>query len=295
MALQINKPTIVQAAGQPPKLIEEYIGRVNSKTEAVSVARMKSPAGWSEPAQVPAFDEYTVVLHGSLSVQLKESVLEVKAGQAIIVEAGEWVQYSTPSPEGAEYIAVCLPAFSSALVHRESPPDEAQRLPSEGITFERMSDDHGQAVIDIFNHYVTKSFAAYPEQPVPYEFFIKMQQLVQGYPAYVALTPDRKVVGFGFLRPWHPAGTLRRTAEVSYFISPDFTRRGIGRALLNTLIGEALLLGVDSLVASISSRNEESILFHQKNGFRECGRFRDAGRKCGHDFDVVWMQRHIGC
>ena len=115
----LPKPTIIPAAGNPPKIIEEFVGRMNSGTTVVSIARMKSPSGWSEPGQTPEFDEYTVVLQGKLHVRLRDKELDVKAGQAIIVKAGEWVQYSTPSPEGAEYIAVCLPAFSPALVHRE--------------------------------------------------------------------------------------------------------------------------------------------------------------------------------
>ena len=119
MAIHISKPVVLQAAGHPPKTIEEFVGRVNSKTESVSIARMTSPCGWSEPGQMPQFDEYTVVLRGTLHIKLKGKEIDVQAGQAIIVQAGEWVQYSTPSPEGAEYIAVCLPAFSPSLVHRD--------------------------------------------------------------------------------------------------------------------------------------------------------------------------------
>lgn len=119
MATIISAPTVIEAAGTPPKRIEEFIGRVNSRTEAVSIARMKSPSGWSEPGQCPEFDEYTVVLQGTFHVKLKDREFDVPAGQAIIVHAGEWVQYSTPSPRGAEYIAVCLPAFSPDTVHRE--------------------------------------------------------------------------------------------------------------------------------------------------------------------------------
>jgi len=119
MAIHIESPTRVQAAGQPPKSIEEFVGRVNSNTDAVSIARMKSPCGWSEPGQTPEFDEYTVVLRGSLHVKLKDRELDVAAGEAIIVERGSWVQYSTPAAEGAEYIAVCLPAFSPDSVHRD--------------------------------------------------------------------------------------------------------------------------------------------------------------------------------
>jgi hypothetical protein len=114
----IVQPTVVQAAGNQPKLIEEFVGRVNSRTDGVSVARMKSPAGWVEPGQTPEFDEYTVVLRGMLRVASRTGTLDVNAGQAVITHGGEWVQYSTP--EGAEYIAVCLPAFSPQTVHRDA-------------------------------------------------------------------------------------------------------------------------------------------------------------------------------
>lgn len=115
----ITTATVIQAAGNKPKVIEEYIGRVNSGTDAVSIARMKSPAGWIEPVQTPEFDEYTVVLRGMLRVESKGGTFDVRAGQAIITPAGEQIRYSSPEPEGAEYIAVCLPAFSPGTVHRE--------------------------------------------------------------------------------------------------------------------------------------------------------------------------------
>ena len=119
MAKLISTPTVIPAAGQPAKIIEEFIGRVNSKTAAVSIARMTSPSGWREPGQTPEFDEYTIVLRGQLRVETRQAVHTVAAGQAIIVPAGEWVRYSTPGPEGAEYVAVCLPAFSPQTVHRD--------------------------------------------------------------------------------------------------------------------------------------------------------------------------------
>jgi mannose-6-phosphate isomerase-like protein (cupin superfamily) len=119
MPTLIAAPSIITAAGTKPKIIEEYIGRVNSSTAGVSIARMKSPSGWEEPGQTPEFDEFTVVLRGSLRVTSKTGVLEVRAGQAVITPKGEWIQYSTPGPEGAEYIAVCLPAFSPGSVHRD--------------------------------------------------------------------------------------------------------------------------------------------------------------------------------
>jgi mannose-6-phosphate isomerase-like protein (cupin superfamily) len=119
MATLISQPKIIPAAGNKPKIIEEFIGRVNSGTAAVSIARMTSPGGWLEPGQMPQFDEYTVVLRGQLRVTTRDGVLDVSAGQAIITSAGEWVQYSTPHPEGAEYIAVCLPAFSPDTLRRD--------------------------------------------------------------------------------------------------------------------------------------------------------------------------------
>ncbi len=119
MPRHITAPTRIHAAGTPPKVIEEFIGHVNSATSAVSVARMQSPSGWSEPGQTPEFDEYTVVLRGALRVETREGTYDVTAGQGIITSKGEWVRYSSPGPEGAEYIAVCLPAFSPDTVKRD--------------------------------------------------------------------------------------------------------------------------------------------------------------------------------
>jgi mannose-6-phosphate isomerase-like protein (cupin superfamily) len=119
MPTLIARPARVEAAGSQPKLIDEYVGRVNSQTEGVSVAHMRSPAGWQEPGQAPEFDEYTVVLRGSLRVEHRGGAMDVAAGQAVIVRGGEWVRYSTPAPEGAEYIAVCVPAFTLQAAHRD--------------------------------------------------------------------------------------------------------------------------------------------------------------------------------
>jgi mannose-6-phosphate isomerase-like protein (cupin superfamily) len=116
----IVSPTRIQAAGNKPKLIDEFIGRVNSKDSQVSVAHMRSPEGWEEPGQTPEFDEYTIVLKGTLRVTYDGGFLDVFAGQAVIAHKGEWVCYSTPAAGGAEYIAVCVPAFSMEMVHRDS-------------------------------------------------------------------------------------------------------------------------------------------------------------------------------
>ena len=115
----IENPSRVQAAGTKPKLIDEYVGRVNTGEERVSVAHMRSPEGWVEPGQRPQFDEYTVVIEGCVRVEHEDGALDVGAGQAVLARAGEWVRYSTPESGGASYVAVCLPAFSPDAVHRD--------------------------------------------------------------------------------------------------------------------------------------------------------------------------------
>lgn len=120
MITKIDKPTVITAAGNLPKRIEEYVGKVNTKTDAVSIARMVSPEGWEEPGQRPDFTEYTVVLKGVLKVKTEAGEMEIKAGEAMLAGKGEWIQYSTPYPGGAEYMAICLPAFSPESVHRDA-------------------------------------------------------------------------------------------------------------------------------------------------------------------------------
>lgn len=119
MATLIEAPTVVAAAGKVPKRIEEFVGRVNTGDESVSVARMRSPEGWVEPGQAPEFREVTVVLSGVVRVETRDGTLDVEAGQAVVAEPGEWVRYSTPEPGGAEYVAICVPAFSPDTVHRD--------------------------------------------------------------------------------------------------------------------------------------------------------------------------------
>ncbi len=119
MPTLINSPTVIPAAGNKPKIIEEFIGRVTSQTSSISIARMRSPTGWSEPFQTPDFDEFTIILKGALRVEFEGGAMDVRAGQAVIAHKGERVRYSTPDPQGAEYIAVCLPAFSPDTVHRD--------------------------------------------------------------------------------------------------------------------------------------------------------------------------------
>jgi mannose-6-phosphate isomerase-like protein (cupin superfamily) len=119
MSMLIQSPSIIKSAGNKPKIIEEYVGRVNTQSNDISIARMKSPEGWIEPGQTPEFEEFTLVIRGTLKVSTKEGDKILTEGQAILLRGGEWVQYSSPEPGGAEYIAICLPAFSPETVHRD--------------------------------------------------------------------------------------------------------------------------------------------------------------------------------
>ncbi|NPV91197.1 MAG: N-acetyltransferase [Firmicutes bacterium] len=154
------------------------------------------------------------------------------------------------------------------------------------------AEDRGP-IIEIFNYYIKNSFAAYPEEEVDDQFFAALLQFAKGYPAYVVLDEGEEVIGFAFLRPYSPLPVFSRVAEISYFIRPGFTRRGIGRAILQHLIDLAKRRGIDTILGGISSLNPDSIAFHQRNGFVECGRFCKIGRKREQEFDVVWMQRFL--
>ncbi|HVQ00623.1 MAG TPA: GNAT family N-acetyltransferase [Candidatus Thermoplasmatota archaeon] len=149
----------------------------------------------------------------------------------------------------------------------------------------------GPAVIGIFNHYIEHSYAAFPEKPLPFPFFEKLRDLASGYPFYVIETDQHLVVGFGFLHAFRPMEVFGRSAETSYFIHPEHCRKGLGTQLLDRLIQDGKARGIDTLIATISSMNPESIMFHRKNGFHECGRLKTVGRKFATDFDIVIMQR----
>jgi len=157
-------------------------------------------------------------------------------------------------------------------------------------TFEDMFDQHCTPVIDIFNYYIKNSFAAYPEEPVGYEIYDHFLNMARGYPAVVIKDEKETIVGFAFLHAYRSGQIFKRVAEITYFILPEHTGKSIGTKVLNQFRSAAKEKGIDTLLASISSRNEGSLQFHLKNGFKECGRFRRIGRKFGEDFDVVWMQ-----
>ncbi len=165
------------------------------------------------------------------------------------------------------------------------------------FVIEPVSTEDGKAIIDIFNHYVKNSFAAYPESKVPYEFFDLFLEMAEGYPFLVAKDSAQdgkeEVLGFSLLRPHNPILAFSGVAEVTCFLAPEHTGKGIGKKMLDRLLVGAREKGIKSILASISSLNSASLAFHKKNGFQECGRFVGIGRKWGQDFDVVWMQRMV--
>jgi phosphinothricin acetyltransferase len=156
-----------------------------------------------------------------------------------------------------------------------------------------LAEADGAAVAAIFNYFVQHSFAAYPEEPVDNEFLDRILSLSKGYPAVCVKTDAGEVIGFGFLRPFHPAGTFKRTAEVAYFLMPEHTGRGLGLRMLEHFVQQARVLGIDNLLASVSSLNEPSLRFHAKAGFERSGRLSAVGRKSGRDFDVIWFQKRL--
>ncbi len=158
---------------------------------------------------------------------------------------------------------------------------------------EPASSEDGTSVIDIFNYYVENTFAAYPEAAVPSEFFGLLMNMCRGYPFLVAKDKHGQALGFCLLRPHNPIPAFSKTAEITYFIAPEHTRKGIGRKMLIRLLEDAGEMGITSILAGISSLNEPSLAFHKSQGFHECGRFLRIGKKMGQEFDVVWMQRMI--
>lgn len=154
-----------------------------------------------------------------------------------------------------------------------------------------VSVEDGKTIIDIYNHYVKDSFAAYPESEVPYELFSLFLEMAQGYPFLVAKDQSGKVLGFSFLHPHNQMPVFSRVADITYFIAPGYIGQGIGSRFLDRLLDWARESGITSILASVSSLNPGSLAFHRKNGFIECGRFVGIGRKRGHEFDVVWMQK----
>lgn len=157
-------------------------------------------------------------------------------------------------------------------------------------TLRNMQETDALSVMSIYNYYTENEFAAYFEQPLPIQTFKRFQEMSQNYPAFVACDENQEVIGFAFLHAYHSAPTFQRTAEVTHFIHPKHVGKGLGKLMLNKLIVGAGEIGVDNIIASISSQNAGSLTFHKKNGFHECGRLSSIGKKFGKDFDIVYMQ-----
>lgn len=159
--------------------------------------------------------------------------------------------------------------------------------------FRKFKDPDSNQVIDIFNHYISNSFAAYSEKTINYGAIKIFKEMTQGFPFFVVENGSGKVVGFAFIRPYNRTEVFNRVAEITYFILPGHTRKGVGEKLLDMVIKEAKKLKIDSLLASVSSLNEPSLEFHYKNGFIQCGCFKSIGKKFNRDFDMIWMQKKI--
>jgi phosphinothricin acetyltransferase len=163
------------------------------------------------------------------------------------------------------------------------------------VQFETMAEEYAKDVIDIFNYYVENSFAAFPENKIPYEAFAMFQKMTNGYPAYVLKNSEsEKVIGFCFLKPHNSLSVFHETAEITYFIASDAVGNGIGKKALARLEDDGRKIGIKNMVACVSSRNERSLAFHRKNGFVDCGRIKNAAKKNGQVFDEVWLQKIIG-
>src|SRR3990172_6168542 len=171
--------------------------------------------------------------------------------------------------------------------------ERAQEKPvmDGGILIRKVLDQDRDGISAIFNHYVEHSFAAYPEQPVDVTFVDSMKKIIYGDAFFVVETAEKKMAGFAFLKKYHPSSAFNRVAEAGYFIVPEYTRKGLGKRILNHLENEARRLGVDTFLANISSLNQPSLAFHKKQGFSECGQFNKISRKFGQDVDIVWMQK----
>lgn len=160
------------------------------------------------------------------------------------------------------------------------------------VVFEKMSVNHRKDIMDIYNYYIDNSLSAYPESALPYEFFDNFLEMTKDYPAFSIKVTD-KIVGFCFLRAYNRFPTFRETAEITYFIEKDYTGKGIGKSALNKLELEAQQKGIKTILANVASENSQSLSFHKRNGFKECGRFKGVITKSGKLFDIIWMQKWI--
>jgi GNAT superfamily N-acetyltransferase/quercetin dioxygenase-like cupin family protein len=267
----IPSPRIIPAAGYPPKNISEYVGRVVSGSEEVSIAMMKSPPGWNEPGQIPEFNEYSIVLSGFLYITTRAGEYTVSAGQAVLAPAGEWIQYS--SPEGAEYIAVCLPAFSPDLVHRdgEMPVSVREKKPgtlqiiykdsgSDGLSgietlWNQLSEHHVSRARNFAEIIKGRAFAERCQEILSTGTDLLVQTAYQG--------SEERPVGF-CISSVKPAGG----GEIdSIFVEPQFRSLGIGSTFMDHACTWMREKGITEIGVNVCEGNEEMFRFYQRFGF----------------------------
>lgn len=271
MVRVIGSPRLIPAAGSPPKTIAEYIGRVVSGTEQVSIAMMKSPPGWAEPGQTPEFDEYSVVLQGTLVISTRSGSVQVQSGQTAIAPAGEWVRYS--SPEGAEYLAICVPAFSPELVHRDgSESSQVTDSDSIDITYEEYGKDGLTLIEELWNHlkihhvcnarYFRDQLQARPfsercddikNSNTDREILVHLAKN-QGYGPYIGFCISSAAPGsYGEIE--------------SIFVMPEYRSLGIGTAFMERALLWIKQRNVTEYRVRVCEGNEQSFRFYERFGF----------------------------
>jgi ribosomal protein S18 acetylase RimI-like enzyme/mannose-6-phosphate isomerase-like protein (cupin superfamily) len=271
MVRVIEAPRLVQAAGSPPKMISEYIGRQASATEPVSVAMMKSPPGWSEPGQTPEFDEYTLVLSGSVDLTTRTETIHLHAGQAAIAPAGEWIQYS--SPQGAEYIAICLPAFHPDIVHRDGEfYSEINGKDRTNIVYDEFGPEGLDLIEDLWNelkeHHVCHA-RHFREQLLSRPYAERKADILktnEGRNLLVHLAKDKgsnQYVGFCI-----SSASPGEYGEIeSIYIQPAYRSLGIGTTFMNHACRYLEASQVSEARVRVCEGNEDSFRFYEKFGF----------------------------
>ncbi len=235
--------------------------------------------------------------HVSRAGKLKlneQGVRDPKRVEQVIQKARATAQEAGLSPDIAEEV---YRTITGCFIRQEltefSTSTERTAARDEDYSIRRVVDRDCDQIVSIFNYYVEHSFAAYPEKPLDRKLFDFLKTIIYGDAFFVLETTDKKIIGFGFLKKYHPYPAFNQAAEAGYFFLPEYTRKGLGTRVLQTLEQEAKKIGVRTLLANISSLNPASVAFHRKHGFRECGRFRKILKKFGQNVDIVWMQKML--
>lgn len=272
MVRVIGAPRLIPAAGSPPKTIAEFIGRAVSGTDQVSIAMMKSPPGWAEPGQTPEFDEYSLVLKGTLTVSTKTGSVDVESGQAVIIQAGEWVQYS--SPKGAEYLAICVPAFSPEIVHRDGQvTNQASSFidPSE-ITYVELGKDGLPYIEELWdhlkNHHVCNA-RYFRDQLLARPFSERCDDILQTNATREILVHLAQINGTGpYVGFCVSSASPGAYGEIeSIFVLPEYRSLGIGTTFMNHALAWLKKMDVSEYRVRVCEGNEQSFRFYERFGF----------------------------